>query len=76
MHYVAPPKIKSTDDFGSRIEARSARNANAPIGQVNIETAKHFSGYDNYNTLLGFFTICIGIRCWHGDILGKSASKG
>merc|ERR1719400_2629764 len=33
MHYVAPPKIKSTDDFGSRIEARSARNANAPVGQ-------------------------------------------
>jgi len=33
MHYVAPPKIKSTDDFASRIEARSARGANAPIGQ-------------------------------------------
>merc|ERR1719382_2104146 len=32
MHYVPPPKIKSTDDFASRIEARSAR-ANAPIGQ-------------------------------------------
>ena len=37
MHYVAPPKIKSTDDFASRIEARSARGANAPIGQVSIE---------------------------------------
>ena len=31
IHYVAPPKIKSTDDFASRIEARSAR---AAIGQV------------------------------------------
>lgn len=30
IHYVAPPKIKSTDDFASRIEARSAR---AAIGQ-------------------------------------------
>ena len=37
MHYVAPPKIKSTNDFTSRIEARSAR-ANAPVGQVNFET--------------------------------------
>ena len=60
MHYVAPPKIKSTDDFGSRIEARSARNANAPVGQVNIETAY---GYDDYNNVLGFCTICVGIRC-------------
>ena len=36
---MAPPKIKSTDDFASRIEARSAR-ANAPIGQVKIETKR------------------------------------
>jgi len=32
IHYVVPPKIKSTDDFASRIKARSAR-AGAPLGQ-------------------------------------------
>ena len=36
IHYVAPPKIKSTDDFASRIEARSARAAIGQVGNYTI----------------------------------------
>ena len=33
---MAPPKIKSTDDFASRIEARSARAAIGQVGNYTI----------------------------------------
>ena len=71
MHYVAPPKIKSTDDFASRIEARSARGANAPIGQVSIEikTASDCDIIIKFAVAGHHFGEGTGTEAWWGDLL-------
>ena len=69
MHYVAPPKIKSTNDFTSRIEARSAR-ANAPVGQVNFET-KLDQVDDQFFGAGHCFGEGPGPQTWRGDLLNQ-----